>query len=341
MNQPATDNRAHKRALQHQQAGRHEQALACLQEHLLARPKDAVALNDAGVVLFSLGRYEESIHHLEAALRCPAADETTILANLAEVLLAAGRPLDAAGLLGTLAATGAKPEPAPGPAGQLAASPQANAPADTAAPGLDLQEHYNALKDLGDRYAEAEDLQRARGCYRGAAALAPQKAEPHVALGVLAIQNGRPDEAERAFRTAIGLDNGCAEAYSGLAMIHQQRGEPETAFGMYLRCLELDTDNMLAMLGLFQTSCQMGSFEKIIHYLRTYLQRHPGDTSVLFCLATLYAREGRLDEAYEALLDVLALEPDKTDARKLLDDVESALAGRPLPAGPLHRPAGA
>ena len=97
---------------------------------------------------------------------------------------------------------------------------------------------------------------------------------------------------------------------------------------MHLKCLELDADNLVALLGLFQASVRMGTFAKVIRYLEIYLDRHPGDVAVLFCLATLYARDGRLEEAREALLSVLALEPDKKEAVELLRQVRAGLAGR-------------
>jgi len=65
----------------------------------------------------------------------------------------------------------------------------------------------------------------------------------------------------------------------------------------------------------------MGSFAKVIQYLRVYLDRHPDDTSVLFCLATLYARDGRLDDAARMLERILALQPENAEAEKLLRDV--------------------
>jgi hypothetical protein len=70
----------------------------------------------------------------------------------------------------------------------------------------------------------------------------------------------------------------------------------------------------------------MGTFGKIIHFLEVYLDRHPGDTSVLFCLASLYVKEDDLRRARELLLDVLALEPGKPEAAELLHDVEARLA---------------
>jgi len=97
---------------------------------------------------------------------------------------------------------------------------------------------------------------------------------------------------------------------------------------MYLECLELENDNLTALLGLFQTSCQMGSFEKIIRYLQVYLDMHPGDTSVMFALAALYMKDGRLAESRKILRDVLALQPEHKDAADLLEEVERGLAQR-------------
>lgn len=186
-------------------------------------------------------------------------------------------------------------------------------------------QHYQILQELGDCYAALSDHARARQCYNEAASLVPDAPGPYVGLGVIGIQSGKLDEAERAFRIARQIQPGCAEAHAGLAMVHQQKCQYPLAFDAYLKCLELDTDNLIALLGLFQTSCQMGTFSKIVHYLEVYLDRHPGDTSVLFCLATLYAREGQLDRARETLLNVLALEPDKPEAAELLEEVQSSL----------------
>jgi len=108
--------------------------------------------------------------------------------------------------------------------------------------------------------------------------------------------------------------------------VAQQRADYKQAFEMYLKSLELDSDNLIAILGLFQTSCQMGSFAKITHYLELYLNMHPGDTSVMFPLAALYMKDGRLEQSKTTLLDLLSLNPNNSDAANLLEEVEHSLA---------------
>lgn len=187
---------------------------------------------------------------------------------------------------------------------------------------------YAVLQEMGDCYASVGNYEQAQKCYTKAADLEPDEPAPYVGLGVVALQSadGGLDDAEIAFKVARRLDAGCSRAYAGLAMVAQQRADYKKAFEMYLKCLELDTDNLVALLGLFQTSCQMGSFAKVIHYLELYLNMHPGDTSVMFPLAALYMKDDRLERAQKILLELLDLDPDNTDAAGLLEEVEHCLA---------------
>lgn len=188
-------------------------------------------------------------------------------------------------------------------------------------------QHYEVLKELGDCHTALGHYDRARQCYEEAALLAPDKPGPAVGLGVIGLQTGNLDSADRAFGYALEIDPACAEAYSGRAMVCQHRGDHAGAFDLYLGCLDKDADNLVALLGLFQASCQMGSFAKVTRYLGVYLDRHPGDVSVLYCLATLQARDGRFQEAAEALDTILALEPDNAEAADLLKEIRRKQVG--------------
>jgi tetratricopeptide (TPR) repeat protein len=190
----------------------------------------------------------------------------------------------------------------------------------------DSTQRYEVLQQLGDCYASVGNYAEAQKYYEKAASLGPDEPLPYIGLGVVALQKNLLDDAEIAFRVACRLDPNCAKAYAGLAMVAQQRADYKQAFEMYLKSLELDSDNLIAILGLFQTSCQMGSFAKITHYLELYLNMHPGDTSVMFPLAALYMKDGRLEQSKTTLLDLLSLNPNNSDAANLLEEVEHSLA---------------
>ena len=187
-------------------------------------------------------------------------------------------------------------------------------------------QHYDVVKELGDCHVQVGNYEDAEKCFEKAASLDPDKAGPYVGLGVVAMQNGDLEDAEVAFRVARRLEPDCSKAYCGLAMIAQQRKQWQDAFDLYLKCLDLDSNNLTALLGLFQASCEMGSFSKVIYYLEVYLRMHPGDTSVMFCLATLQLKDGKEQQARELLVSLLALDADNIDAANLLEEVEHDLA---------------
>jgi tetratricopeptide (TPR) repeat protein len=190
----------------------------------------------------------------------------------------------------------------------------------------DSTQHYEVLQELGDCYASIGNYSQAQHYYEKAAVISPDEAGPYVGLGVVALQKDLLDDAEIAFRVACRLNANCAKAYAGFAMVAQQRADYKRAFEMYLKSLELDTDNLIALLGLFQTSCQMGSFAKVTHYLDLYLNMHPGDTSVMFPLAALYMKDGKFEESKNILLNLLSLDENHKDAANLLEEVEHNLA---------------
>jgi tetratricopeptide (TPR) repeat protein len=187
-------------------------------------------------------------------------------------------------------------------------------------------QRYEELQELGDYYTSVGDYTQAQKCYGKATSLSPDEPGPYVGFGVVDFQKDLLDDAEIAFRVACRLAPDCSRAYAGLAMVAQKKTDYEKAFEMYLKCLELDTDNLTALLGLFQTSCQMGSFAKVIHYLELYLERHPHDSSVMFSLAALYVKEGRFEQSRKILLDILTSDSENEDAINLLEEVDHNLA---------------
>ncbi len=189
-------------------------------------------------------------------------------------------------------------------------------------------QRYEVLQELGDCNTSVGNYEEAQRCYEKAASVSPDEPGPYVGLGVIALQKNLLDDARIAFRVACRLDPDCSKAYAGLAMVAQQNGDHRSAFDMYLKSLELDTDNLTALLGLFQTSCRMGSFVQVTYYLEAYLDIHPGDISVMFTLAALYMKDNRFEQSKKILLDILALVPSNKDAINLLEEVEHKLAQR-------------
>jgi pentatricopeptide repeat protein len=88
---------SYQRGLALAEAGRHQEALACIEQYLRTAPNDPDALNDAGAILYCLGRSAQAIDHLLKARQIKR-DSAEIVWNLVEACLAEGRPKEAAGL---------------------------------------------------------------------------------------------------------------------------------------------------------------------------------------------------------------------------------------------------
>ena len=84
----------YKKALELAEAGRHEEALACIQKYLISTPNDTEVLNDTGAILHCLGRSDEALNHLMEA-RNLQPDSAEIIWNLSETYLAAGKAAEA------------------------------------------------------------------------------------------------------------------------------------------------------------------------------------------------------------------------------------------------------
>ena len=186
----------------------------------------------------------------------------------------------------------------------------------------DIITQSRLLLQVAEGCCAIEDFQQARTCYEQAAQLDPDAAGPYVGLGMIDYQNGCLEQAELAFKVACRLDKNCSKAYLGIAMIAQQNENNKYAFDMYLKSIECDSDNLTALLGLFQTSCKMGTFSNITRYLEHYLISHKDDTSVMSCLASLYIRDNKFHQAKDMLDNVLAVESDNEVAVNLLEEVE-------------------
>lgn len=222
------------------------------------------------------------------------------------------------------------PDPVDDPLATGQASPQPPASSALAAPRRPLPtaaaDRAQMLNELGDCHTAMHRYRQAEQCYRQAARLKPRQPDAFLSLGVLALRQGDTDKARKTFLAALRSDPGNPDAYTGLAMIELQRGNQPAAFELYLKALEANPDNLMALLGLFEASVAMGHFGRIIEYLELYLETHPTDTSVLFCLASLYARDDKLLLARRTLRQLLDIEPEKDEAEQLLRRVETQLA---------------
>lgn len=174
-----------------QRAGRVDEAKAAYRGLLAARPTQAEAANNLGVLLRGEGATDEAIQKFHAAL--------SVRANYPEALVNLGVALQEQK--------------------RFADAERAFARALGAAPGF-ADAHFN----LGLLHGAKSDLTNAEGCYMRALDLAPDHARAMVCLANVRLEQGRLDEGEALHRRAVSVDVSLAEAHFGLAHVHLLKG---------------------------------------------------------------------------------------------------------------------
>lgn len=181
---------------------------------------------------------------------------------------------------------------------------------------------YDVLIETADYHAYMGNYNLARTYYYKAILLEPYRAEPYLGLGTVALENKSFTQAERAFEAACQLDSKHSKAYCGLGIVYQRMGELEKSFEMYSLCLEIDKDNIDAILGLFQVGRKINRYTQIRTKLQMYLQIHPNDVTIMFCLANVCVKEHLYKQANNVLLDILLTDNNNIDAINLLEEIQ-------------------
>ena len=175
----------------------------------------------------------------------------------------------------------------------------------------------------------------------------PNKARPHVNLGVALQERGRIEEAIDHFSKSLELMPNNAEAQNNLGAALDDLGRTREAIDHYSQALKIKPDyadarnNLgvaLAKLGKFREAgshfyellrvspddgdvhfnlanalVSQGKLEQAIEHYNEALKARPEDKEVLFNLARTLSREGRYDEAIKHYAEALRIDP--RDAR--------------------------
>ena len=187
-----------------------------------------------------------------------------------------------------------------------------------------------AYLNLGARWAEKEQTERAITSFQRALDLQPEWDKAHYALGQLQLDRQRPDDATRHFQAAVAANPKLATAHYELAKLALTRRDATGALEHGRRAVEIDPDrveplNLLARVLASYPGRTARDVDRAIRFAQRAVQlsgRH--DASSLETLAAAYAAANRMTEAIKAATD--ALELAKASKRQSLQKrIESRL----------------
>lgn len=186
------------------------------------------------------------------------------------------------------------------------------------------------------------------------------RAGSHLNIGVLYVQRGEFDKAEKAYRTALQVDPKFIQAYVNLADLYRVQGrdpegEPILREALKIAPNDPDVHYVLGLLlarqdRLSQGVAALGQAAKlrpeVAHYSYVYgvalkevgrteravavlekaHRRHPYDRELLLALVTINRDRGALDAAIRYAKKLVVLSPDDPSAQQLLTQLESQRA---------------
>jgi tetratricopeptide (TPR) repeat protein len=176
--------------------------------------------------------------------------------------------------------------------------------------------------------------------WKAAAMLAPEDANPSLALGTHYYGQGDIVAAEQAFRRALALAPDLAEIQNNLGLIHAARGDHEQAIAAFERALELEPGTAIIEHNMGRSLQALQAYdEALAHYELAMAFGEPGPNT-LVNMAIGYLETGQLGKAAHAaqesfgygenlapahaVLGAIALESQQPD--EALEHLQQAIA---------------
>jgi protein O-mannosyl-transferase len=185
--------------------------------------------------------------------------------------------------------------------------------------------YFKAQNNLGDDLLSAGRAPEAVPHFEEALRVKPDFAEAQNSLGNALGAMGKTQDAIAHYGEALRLKPGYAEAHNDLGVaLGKVPGRAVDAVDQFEEALRLNPGFYQAEFNLGTTLKTMGRPAEAIEHYEAASRLRPDDPTIHFYLAgALLQAPGRTDEAVAQLREVLRLQPDNEQARRVLDKVEA------------------
>ena len=145
----------------------------------------------------------------------------------------------------------------------------------------------------------------------------PESDQGLVGLASAKIQLGKLDEAEKALRKALTMNERNVEAHKNLGLVLMSRGDLDGAHRELVRALELRPDHLEDLVWIARITLQQGKEDESRQWIARARAAHPESTAPLVLEATAAAQHQRFDEALELVDQALQHNADDGEALAL------------------------
>jgi tetratricopeptide (TPR) repeat protein len=178
--------------------------------------------------------------------------------------------------------------------------------------------------NLAGVFVDQGELDRAEAEYETALELSPALGGAYVNLADLYRQRGRDDKAERVLRRGVAAaprDPGVRHAL-GLTLVRQKRMREALKELELAATLPPDRPHYVYVYAVALDS--EGQAQRALRVLAGAHRRHPGNREILYALVTFSAKAGDRPSAVTYAKRLLALDPQDPDALRLLRGLSGA-----------------
>jgi glycosyltransferase involved in cell wall biosynthesis/ubiquinone/menaquinone biosynthesis C-methylase UbiE/thioredoxin-like negative regulator of GroEL len=182
-----------------------------------------------------------------------------------------------------------------------------------------------ALVGMGNAYMKLQLPDKAENYFNIACLKEPNSSKAWQGLGLLDLHRNDIKNADINLNKSLESDPSNDKALCGLGMLRIKRRDFDGAVDYFCRALNVNSENMTAFKLLLETSYELEKFDEIENRLNHYVELHPGNINMLFALAGVQYKLGKLEDSIKNLECILVLDPEHESALELLDNVKSDL----------------
>jgi tetratricopeptide (TPR) repeat protein len=161
---------------------------------------------------------------------------------------------------------------------------------------------------LGQAYAQQQNYPEALAAFARALQLDPHIAEAHYGSGMVALKQGKLDTSADEFQQELSVNPGYIPAEYQLGYVRLQMHKADAAIPLLQDVVNRQPDHSDAHYELGKALLEQGNLKDAIRDLETSIHLHPTDYAY-YQLSVAYRREGRAQEAEQAMLMYQKLRP--------------------------------
>lgn len=188
----------------------------------------------------------------------------------------------------------------------------------------DSKESNNQTQSIAEIIQQAEQIARAGDFSQALDLIIKHKLEnPRSsglwrAQGMLLIALEKHKEAQSALQTALSLDPQDSRIVCGLGICAKQEGNQQLAHDLFVKSLQLDKSNKVAILQLLSVSYEINNFVSLEAVLRNYVAVNSAEIDMKYALAGCLYRQGKLDEAGFYCKEIISRDSNHVGSIELL-----------------------